>query len=63
MFASIAKNSAIGIGCWLCILLVAIMSSSVIVGIAGVLLIESSSINVCGEDGLVSSLDVRDGRS
>ena len=63
MFARIAWNNAIGISCWLCILLVAIMSSSVIVGIAGVLIIESSNINMKGEDSLVGLLDVRDDRS
>ena len=63
MFASIVWNNATGIGCWLFILLVAIMSSNVIIGIAGVLVIESSNINVKGEDGLVGLLDVGDGRS
>ena len=63
MFASIAWNSTTGIGCWSFILLVTIMSSNVIIGIACVLVIESSSINVNGEDGLVGSLDVGDGRS
>ena len=56
-------NNAIGIGCWLFILLFAIMSFNVMVAIAGVLIIESSNINVNGEDGLIGTVDIRDGRS